>query len=110
MASAAHGAACSSRSGNLRHGHCLAAAARQWHEIRGRRILALARLSWCGRWANLLSTPEAIMALRSLALVLAGLLLALPAAAEDAAKDFSGPQKGEAITPFNVRGVLGDKA
>jgi hypothetical protein len=50
------------------------------------------------------------MALRSLALVLAGLLLAIPAAAEDAAKDFSGPQKGEAITPFNVRGVLGDKA
>ena len=50
------------------------------------------------------------MALRSLALVLAGLLLTIPAAAEDAAKDFSGPQKGEAITPFNVRGVLGEKA
>jgi hypothetical protein len=25
-------------------------------------------------------------------------------------KEFSGPQKGEAITPFKIRGVLGDKA
>jgi hypothetical protein len=50
------------------------------------------------------------MSLRTLALVLASSFLAVPALAEDEAKEFSGPQKGEAITLFSVRGVLGDKA
>jgi hypothetical protein len=50
------------------------------------------------------------MSLRMLIVVLSGLLLTLPALADDGPKEFSGPQKGEAITPFNVRGVLGDKA
>jgi hypothetical protein len=50
------------------------------------------------------------MSLRTFALVLAGLSLAIPALADDEAKEFSGPQKGEAVTSFNVRGVLGDKA
>ena len=50
------------------------------------------------------------MSLRTFALVLAGLSLAIPALAEDEAKEFSGPQKGEAITSFNVRGVLGERA
>ena len=50
------------------------------------------------------------MSLRTFALVLAGCTLATAAFADDEAKEFSGPQKGEAITPFNVRGVLGDKA
>jgi hypothetical protein len=38
-----------------------------------------------------------------------GLLLGAFAFAEET-KDFSGPQKGEAISSFKVRGVLGDKA
>jgi hypothetical protein len=50
------------------------------------------------------------MSLHTFALVLAGISLAIPALAEDEAKEFSGPQKGEAITSFNIRGVLGDKA
>ena len=48
--------------------------------------------------------------LRYALFVLIASLLAIPAIAEDEAKEFSGPQKGETITPFNVRGVLGDKA
>jgi hypothetical protein len=50
------------------------------------------------------------MSLRIFSLILAGLLPAITALAEGEAKEFSGPQKGEAITSFNVRGVLGDKA
>src|SRR5687768_10973553 len=57
------------------------------------------------------SRPEAIMWLRNSIFLLSGLLLAIPVSAEEKpaaeAKDFSGPQKGEAITPFNIRGVLG---
>ncbi|HEX5105374.1 MAG TPA: hypothetical protein VFV87_16260 [Pirellulaceae bacterium] len=52
---------------------------------------------------------------RTFAFALAGLLVAIPAlaqeeAAQEEAKEFSGPQKGEAITPFKIRGLLGDKA
>jgi hypothetical protein len=50
------------------------------------------------------------MSLRTLTLFLAGSLFAIPAVAEDETKEFSGPQKGEAITSFNVRGVLGERA
>jgi hypothetical protein len=52
---------------------------------------------------------EAIMSLRTFSAVFA-CLLAAAAFAEDDVKEFSGPQKGEPITPFSVRGVLGDKA
>jgi hypothetical protein len=49
------------------------------------------------------------MSLR-ICLCLLGGLFSAAALAEDAANEFSGPQKGEDLTPFSVRGVLGDKA
>jgi hypothetical protein len=52
---------------------------------------------------------EAIMSLRALACSLLGMMLTAFCLADET-KEFSGPQKGEAITPFKVRGVLGDKA
>ena len=55
-----------------------------------------------------------INSLRTVLFSITGILLSISAQAQEkpgeAAKEFSGPQKGEAITPFNVRGVLGDKA
>lgn len=55
-----------------------------------------------------------LTSLRTVLFAVTGILLTISAQAQEkpaeAAKEFSGPQKGEAITPFNVRGVLGDKA
>jgi len=52
--------------------------------------------------------------LRTVLFAVIGSLLTISALAQekpaDEAKEFSGPQKGEAITGFNIRGVLGDKA
>ena len=49
-----------------------------------------------------------------LARLLTGLVVLLffsaPLAAEEAAKEFSGPQVGEKITPFKVKGVLDEQA
>jgi hypothetical protein len=46
--------------------------------------------------------------------LLAACLFVVPLVAQDAAKDaakeFSGPQVGEKVTPFKIRGVLGDDA
>lgn len=50
------------------------------------------------------------MSLRTSALAAVGLLVAVSALADDQPAEFSGPQKGEAIASFKVRGVLGDNA
>jgi hypothetical protein len=45
-----------------------------------------------------------------LPVLLTACLLNIPLLADEPAKEFSGPQVGEEVTPFVVRGVLGDEA
>ncbi|HZN32570.1 MAG TPA: hypothetical protein VFB80_02085, partial [Pirellulaceae bacterium] len=40
--------------------------------------------------------------------LIAAISLAVPLAAQETAKEFSGPQAGEKVTPFKFRQVLGD--
>jgi len=47
--------------------------------------------------------------LARLALMLTAILIAIPLSAQDAAKEVSGPQVGEKVTPFKIRGVLDDQ-
>jgi hypothetical protein len=53
---------------------------------------------------------DPLMRLTRLALLSAALLLAPPLWAEEPPEVFSGPQAGEGVTPFTVRGVLGPQA
>ncbi len=50
------------------------------------------------------------MLARPLAGLVVLLLCALPLAAQEAAKEFSGPQVSEKVTPFKIRGTIDDQA